>query len=68
MRYGFISVVLLFLASGCSDDAKETASKKIKQDHIWKGQTQVLERAEGVEKMVIDAARDRQGKIEQRTQ
>ncbi len=60
-------MVLLFLASGCSDDAKKAAAKKTNPDHIWKGQTQVMERAKGVEKMVIDAARNRQDKIEQRT-
>jgi len=51
----FLSAVLL-LASACSDDDRESG------DHVWKEQTQVLDKAKEVEGLLKDVS-DQQRKI-----
>ena len=51
----FLSAVLL-LASACSDDDKESG------DHVWKEQTQVLDKAKEVDGLLKDVE-DQQRKI-----
>jgi len=51
----FLSAVLL-LVSACSDDDRESG------DHVWKEQTQVLDKAKEVDGLLKDVA-DKQRKI-----
>jgi outer membrane biogenesis lipoprotein LolB len=57
----FLSTVIL-LVSACSDDESATPEKKLSGDHVWKEQTQTIDRAKEVEGMLQDAA-DQQRKV-----
>jgi len=56
-----LSAVLL-LISACSDDDKATSENKESGDHVWKEQTQVLDKAKEVEGLLKDVS-DQQRKI-----
>lgn len=56
-----LSAVLL-LVSACSDDDKATSENKESGDHVWKEQTQVLDKAKEVEGLLKDVS-DKQRKI-----
>lgn len=56
-----LSAVLL-LVSACSDDDKATSENKESGDHVWKEQTQVLDKAKEVEGLLKDVS-DQQRKI-----
>ena len=53
---------VLFLISACSDDESAKPEKKLSGDHVWKEQTQTIDRAKEVEGMLLDAA-DEQRKV-----
>ncbi len=57
----FLSTVLL-LASACSDDDNATSENKGSGDHVWKEQTQVLDKAKEVDGLLKDV-NDQQRKI-----
>ncbi len=57
-------ITLLLIGVGCSDTTDKTTQPKAKQDHIWKGQTEVIERAKEVETTIMDAAKVRQNKTQ----
>lgn len=48
-----LSAVLL-LASACSDDGNDTTEEKLSGDHVWKEQTQTIDKAKAVEGMLED--------------
>jgi hypothetical protein len=53
---------VLFFTSACSDDDNPTTEKKPGGDHVWKEQTQAIDKAKEVEGMLQDAA-DEQRKV-----
>jgi outer membrane biogenesis lipoprotein LolB len=53
---------VLFLISACSDDESAKSEKELTGDHVWKEQTQAIDRAKEVEGMLQDAA-DEQRKV-----
>jgi outer membrane biogenesis lipoprotein LolB len=57
----FLAAVLL-LVSACSDDDKGASENKGSGDHVWKEQTQVIDKAKEVEGLLKDAS-DQQSKI-----
>lgn len=61
MKIIILSAVLL-LVSACSDDDKATSENKESGDHVWKEQTQVLDKAKEVEGLLKDVS-DQQRKI-----
>ncbi len=61
MKIIILSAVLL-LVSACSDDGKATSENKESGDHVWKEQTQVLDKAKEVEGLLKDVS-DQQRKI-----
>jgi len=61
MKIIILSAVLL-LVSACSDDGKSTSENKESGDHVWKEQTQVLDKAKEVEGLLKDVS-DQQRKI-----
>jgi len=63
----FLGVVLLFV-SGCSDDENATSENKLSGDHVWKEQTQTIDRAKEVEGMLKDAADQQRKLIDEQTQ
>lgn len=71
---GVVSISLLGVAcsggtsdhatSGGGEVAKAAAQSAQKQDHVWKGQAQALEKAKGVESTIMDAARQQGREME----
>jgi len=57
-------VTLSCLMVACSESDKP---QKVEQDHVWKGQTDMIDKAKNVEKMMQDAAALQQQKIDQQT-
>ncbi len=60
-----LTVLLLIIFSGCSDNSEKRAPSKIQNDHIWKEQTKTIERAREVESVIMDTAKRRGKQIEQ---
>ena len=50
--------------SGCSGEQEGTGSG----DHVWKGQTDTMDKAKEVESMVMDQAEEMRKTIEKQTQ
>jgi hypothetical protein len=62
------TVLALLIATACSDNSdSHQADSKAANDHIWKEQTKALDKAKGVETMVMDAAQKRLKQSEQQT-
>jgi len=49
--------------SACSDDSVD----KVQQDHVWKEQTDMIDKAKNVENLLQDAAALQQQKINEQT-
>ena len=58
----------LLLASACSDDGKDTSEKKLSGDHVWKEQTQAIDKAKAVEGILEDAAAEQRKIIDEQAQ
>ncbi len=50
----FLSLIVCFLIYGCSDD-KSNSDTEIKKDHVWKEQTDTINKAKQVEGMMLDS-------------
>ena len=62
---GFISGMSLIM-SACSDDKKEVSNKtEIKNDHVWKTQTDALQTAKDSTKEMQENLKQMQEKLEQ---
>ncbi len=57
-----ILVVPILFIMGCSDEQNKV------EEHVWKGQTEMIDKAKDVEQMLNDAALQQQKLIEQKTQ
>lgn len=58
-------IVFIFLAAGaCSDEGKSQE----KQDHVWKEQTEALDKAKAVEGILKESARTQEQQIQEDTQ
>ena len=56
--------LLTILITACNSGGDETDSTPTSTEHVWREQTKMLDRARGVEKTVLDAAKRRQIIIE----
>jgi hypothetical protein len=52
----------------CSDDENATTEQKLSGDHVWKEQTQAIDRAKEVEGLIQDAADQQRKLIDEQTQ
>jgi len=63
----FIKATLLIVSCSffiaCSNEGDNSAEAK--KDHIWKEQTDAIDKAKEVEGMLMDSAKDMQSSIEQ---
>lgn len=62
------AIVLILALGGCSDGQHDTIDTDAGDDHVWKEQTRMLEKAQGVEDMIHDAAEQQRHMIEQQNQ
>jgi len=58
-------VTLACLMSACSDSDKP---QKVEQDHVWKEQTDMIDKAKDVEQLLNDTAKQQQKLIDQQIQ
>ncbi len=63
--YKLVSISLLVISAGCSDDDVQAGPDKRKQASPFKAQTDALQEAKQVEQLLQDAAKRRQQKIEE---
>jgi len=63
-HFTFLLLSILLLA--CSDDSPD--QKKASGDHVWKDQTDTMDRAREVEGILDDAAQEQRKIIEETTQ
>ena len=67
----FIKVFLLLICcsilSACSDESN-SSSAEAKKDHVWKEQTDMINKAREVEGMMLDSATATRKTIEQNTE
>lgn len=56
----YLSVLLLV---ACSDE-----TDKVEGDHVWKEQTDMIDKAKGIEALINDAAEQQQELIDKKTQ
>ncbi len=60
------ALLLLPVMTGCSEGPGDRPDTGAKDDHIWKDQTRAMERARGVESVIMESAKQRQEQIDQR--
>jgi len=63
----FLASILLFI-SACSNDDNATSESKGSGDHVWKEQTQALDKAKEVDGLLIDATDQQRMIIDEQTQ
>ena len=59
-------MLLTLFITACDDDADKR--KKVNMDHIWKEQTDMIDKAKNVEKLLQDSAEQQQQLIQKNTQ
>jgi len=60
-----LCLLLAVFITACSDSDQ---TQKVEQDHVWKEQTQLIDKAKDVEQMLKDTAALQQQRIDQQTQ
>ena len=63
-----ILAAALISFSACSDDEQGSSENKVSGDHVWKEQTQTIDKAKEVEGLLQDAAERQRQAIEAQTQ
>lgn len=59
-----LSFLLISACSGNNDHAKGTQDTQTSKDHLWKEQTDTIENAKQVDKLIQDAAQHQRRSIE----
>ncbi|PHS26366.1 MAG: hypothetical protein COA83_03150 [Methylophaga sp.] len=57
-----VLILPIMLVVGCSDEQNKV------EEHVWKEQTEMIDKAKDIEQMLNDAALQQQKRIEQQTQ
>ena len=55
----FLSILPILFTIGCSDEQDKV------EEHVWKEQTEMLDKAKGVEALLRDSALEQQQRIEE---
>ena len=58
-------VILLMFVAACSDDVQKVDGE---QDHVWKEQTDMIDKAKDVEQLLNNAAAQQRQLIDEQTQ
>lgn len=61
MRYGFTAVLLMAWLTGCTDPSGSG-------EHVWKSQTDTMDRARGTEQLLDEARVSREQQIDAHAQ
>lgn len=63
----FFLLLFCLLITGCSDEGNNNPAKT-KKDHVWKEQTDAINKAKEVEGMIMDSAEDTRQQIEKQSE
>ena len=63
----FLATVLV-LVSACSDDEPESSERTLSGDHVWKEQTQTIDKAKEAERLLQDVAEKQRKAIDEQAQ
>jgi hypothetical protein len=66
LRVLIISLSVLMITA-CSDDQVDKV-QKVQKDHVWKQETDMIDKAKGIESILNDALALQQQKIHEQTQ
>jgi len=58
----------LMLVSACSDDEQGSSERKLSGDHVWKEQTETIDKAKEAERLLQDVAEKQRQAIEAQAQ
>ncbi|RKZ89537.1 MAG: hypothetical protein DRQ39_00505 [Gammaproteobacteria bacterium] len=61
MKYLYIVLMMIFVVA-CSDE-----SQQVEGDHVWKEQTDMIDKAHDIESMINNAAQQKQQEIDEQT-
>lgn len=61
MRYLYVVLMILF-TTACSDEQQQ-----VEGDHVWKEQTEMIDKAHDIESLINDAAQQKQQEIDDQT-
>ncbi len=60
-------ILTFFIVSGCSDSVDKAANEPSKDEHVWKTQTDTIDKAKGIEQSIMDAANQQKNKINEQS-
>jgi hypothetical protein len=60
--------ITLLLVCACSDDGKDTTKEKLTGDHVWKEQTQAIDKAKAAQGLIEDATVEQRKIIDEQAQ
>ena len=63
----FLAMALM-LVSACSDDEQGSSERKLSGDHVWKEQTETIDKAKEAERLLQDVAEKQRQAIEAQAQ
>ena len=58
----FLCLVLIMFIAACSDEQQQ-----VEGDHVWKEQTDLIDKAHDVESLINDAAQQKKQEIDEQT-
>jgi len=61
MRYLYVVLMILF-TTACSDEQQQ-----VEGNHVWKEQTEMIDKARDIESLINDAAQQKQQEIDDQT-
>ncbi|RKZ97905.1 MAG: hypothetical protein DRQ46_03630 [Gammaproteobacteria bacterium] len=61
MKYLYIVLMMIFVVA-CSDE-----SQQVEGNHVWKEQTDMIDKAHDIESMINNAAQQKQQEIDEQT-
>ena len=63
MKKAWVLILVMIFVAACADD-----NKVAEGEHVWKEQTEMIDKAKDIEQLINDAAQQQRREIEQRTE
>jgi hypothetical protein len=65
--FKILLIMIFLITSGCSGNEDKTAKEQPKNDHVWKTQTDALEKAKKTEQLIMDSVEQKKRKIDEQS-